>query len=135
MPITCIDFLDQAKALSASEKEPDDRTSVSRSYYSAFHKAIEASVYCPENAHFVINAGMHTKLINRFEIFDKTHPLKQSGKSIAYALKQMKEYRRVADYELLETFPHNLALVQIHMAETVIGRIDTFIAASQANVA
>jgi len=126
MPIRPNDFFDSAIRLSAEHLEIDHRNSASRAYYAAYHAAKEISHHCPSNDHLSIAGGVHSRLIDRFERFDRSNPVSTVALSIAYMLRQMKTVRQFADYELHEIFTSDDALSQIAYAEKIIAKLNTF---------
>lgn len=118
-------FLTSAESLVTGSSEIELRNSISRAYYAAFHRAKKSAVNCPDNNHFVLDAGSHERLIDRYLSIPKG-PLQTPGKQIAYSIRQLKTSRVSADYLLDELIEPSAAATHMEMVKRVIKRLDDF---------
>jgi uncharacterized protein (UPF0332 family) len=86
------DLLSIAEELSESTNEVKIRTSLGRSYYSAYHMGLEYFDITDTKNWFGGKGGVHQKLIDEF--------MYNSQKPVAYMLINLKTKRHLADYHL-----------------------------------
>lgn len=107
------DFLHLASALAAEDSEAAWRTSVSRSYYGAFHVARKMlrtmgfSVPWGPQAHLFVS----TRLDGAGQI---------DVRETAERLRIMRRYRNWADYDLDRTISHSIVLAQYNRGESIV---------------
>lgn len=119
MSVTYEDFFEFAKPLADNTAEIDWRNSAARTYYAAYHRAMQSVDICPDNAH--LKMGSHERLSARFDL----HHAKVA-RSISYMLQSMKRVRHLADYEIHENFEKSLAVNQLSHLNTLIDRLNSF---------
>lgn len=127
MPISPQNLIELSESLFQQDSEVSWRSSVSRSYYAAYHLAKDIVSVCPDNSHFVIDSGTHGKLIDRFSSWKPDCPHRQKlGKQVAYILLDMKRSREAADYKLDMIFRKDIAamrLKQLPLLKDLLGKI------------
>jgi uncharacterized protein (UPF0332 family) len=128
LSISVQDFLALAGTLSAGAGECEWRSSSSRAYYAAYHRALEVADTCVLHGGNAAR-GVHESLAERY----KAHSVK--GKSIAYVLTDLKKTRTEADYHLGTGFPQNRATDFIPACEVFIKKVDDFLAAEMGSTA
>lgn len=119
MSVNYSDFNNLASKLLDGTDEIDWRVSASRSYYSAYHLAKGAAVFCPSINH--LQYGAHEGLAKRFELHDT-----KGAKSIAYVLNSMKKKRHIADYDIVADFTKESATEQLSELKCFRDRIVAF---------
>jgi uncharacterized protein (UPF0332 family) len=112
MSVNYTDFLESAKALEAGASEIDIRNAISRSYYSAYHRAYPISILLA-NGKPDIAGGSHKQLIQRFKDVENSSPLRRSAAGIAYTLEILRNERCNADYLIDNNF--STAQFESHM--------------------
>lgn len=129
MSISYHDFQNLSKSILKKDSltEMDLRTACSRAYYAAWH--------CSEALDFKLldnsgksntKAGVHEQRIQKFCNFPAKN---QDGiaspeiRAIGYMLRQCKNYRARADYNLQETFDHSLCQTSIESCDLLIGKV------------
>lgn len=127
MTVSATDFLDSAKALLSGGTDMGFRNAVSRSYYAAYHVALQfADQRCPDqSAH--LSMGTHERLHERFKVCTSI----QNGRSLAYMLKYMKDSRRKADYELRARLSQSEAETAVKTAEKFFSELADLATSSQ----
>lgn len=115
------EFLSLAQKLCNSAEEIERRCSVSRAYYAALHWAKEKQDRCPEVHRDTIYGGTHEEVIQRF----LQHTESTTAKRIGYMLRDMRNKRESADYELSGLCVESDAQYQISAAERVKKLVDT----------
>lgn len=132
MSIESVDFLSAAEEMIKSNNdEINIRNSISRSYYSIYHKILSAvkSVPRPENYGGTSSSGVHKALIEYLE-GDAHKDLSLDKKSLcklAHSLKWTKRLREDADYFLGQNITKLKATQIIGEAHKVIGNVDTLL--------
>lgn len=115
MTCTPQDFLRLAKKLSSSADEIERRTAVSRAYYFAFHQADQGKDILPESQYDDRGYGSHEAVIRRYlSCRDRKDAVK-----VGYVLRDMKNRRESADYELDGQCHADEPIVQIAQAERI----------------
>lgn len=117
MPVSHAEFLSSALKLIKNGAEMDFRNSASRAYYAAYHAAVPVgnSIGIPID----VEGGEHARLI---EAFKRMTDMKY--KSIAYMLRQCRDLRVVADYNLEEPFTESEAQTTIEQTKEIINKIE-----------
>lgn len=115
MAIRPQDFLDTATVLSDSNNESDFRTSIGRSYYCSYHKALSYLEIEDTEDWVGGRGGVHQKVIDS---------LSDSGtlkiKGVSYILQAMKEKRTDADYDLSVEITQDDAKAALMSAKRII---------------
>lgn len=109
------EFLSQAKRLSASAEEIDLRCAVSRAYYAALHWAREVEHFCPPLQAGGVRGTTHEAVIQRFLAYTAN----KTAIKIGYLLRDMRNRREAADYELGGVTVAGDAEYQVRAAERV----------------
>lgn len=120
MPVEAHHFIAAACDCCDGEAEIDWRNAMSRAYYGAFHWAQRHEDRCRPLPHHVDSGGSHEKVIRRYE-----HHGENAAKAIAYVLTDLKNKRKVADYQLDQTLTQQDAKTQVAAAQKVVERIST----------
>lgn len=115
MSCTPQDFLSFAIKLSGSAEEIERRAAVSRAYYGAFHIADQAKTMLPELPPQEAWSGSHEAVVRRY-LADRGN---KSSVKLGYILRDMKNRRESADYELIGECPTQDVLVQIGEAKKI----------------
>ncbi|ELB2081777.1 hypothetical protein NB463_09025 [Vibrio sp. RM-41-2B] len=127
MPVKAEDFFEQAKELMALEQnEINIRSCISRCYYGMYHKVL--SILDHEQILYP-NKGYHGSLIHYLQTDaanDESLPF-NSLKGLAYMLKQERDRRQVADYELSDAPDLESAQDSISTAERCLQRCDLLV--------
>lgn len=127
MPIKAEDFFLQAKNLIASDQsEVNVRSCISRCYYGMYHKVL--SILDHEQILYP-NKGYHGSLIHYLQndaANDESLPF-MSLKGLSYMLRQERDRRHNADYELLDSPDINSAKDAIATAERCFQRCDDLV--------
>lgn len=122
MSVSTDDFLEQAFRLLEGANEIDHRSAISRGYYAAYHRALEtAARLCLPGTHRN-EAGVHEKLILRFEAQGK------GLKKIARRLRDNKRARAAADYDIRDILPASEAALAVKLSRILVedlGRLCT----------
>ncbi|HDS1693839.1 TPA: hypothetical protein QEM72_004423 [Pseudomonas putida] len=118
MSVSTEDFLEQANRLLAGGNEIDRRSAISRSYYAVYHCALSAAERLNLPDAVRRDAGVHEKLIGRFETQSK------GLKKLARRLRDSKRARGVADYDLDELVPVNEAALVVRGSQLLAADID-----------
>lgn len=108
MPIDKTDFFDSADIKDCGDSTPEIaiRNAISRSYYAAYHAALDISDRLEEPFYESKTQGVHDRLIKQFADYkkrDANDPEEFKVRSISYVLKQLKALRVRADYYLDDT--------------------------------
>ena len=113
MPFDWGEFLNLARKLLKSKEESVLRTSVSRAYYSAFHRAMDfGEVYCD----FIRrNDGDDHRNIRK--------SLDTNFRSMSLSLGRLYDNRRQADYKPIIKNPASLAEISVIEAENLINEL------------
>lgn len=105
MSICAQDFLDVAAALDAVGDEPSIRSSISRSYYAAYHCCMAWHSGLPMPGKYGAQGGMHQKFVDQLR-----HPATvcspeqmKKSKLLGMRLDILRNRRKVADYDLSST--------------------------------
>ena len=105
MTVELSSFLDVAQTLLNTGKECRDRSSVSRSYYAAYHACLkwEAKLKAPGSSAGLVG-GVHQQLINRLSNPAPELAMGEKNKSklLASQLNIFKAHRHIADYSLCQ---------------------------------
>ncbi|MBB6319281.1 hypothetical protein [Paraburkholderia tropica] len=128
MTISSQDLLTLAGALSTGGGECEWRSSSSRAYYAAYHRALEVADACALHGGNAVR-GVHETLAERYKAHSK------KGMSIAYVLTDLKKTRTEADYHLSTVFPQSRATDFIPACEVLIAKVDDFLAAQSGSAA
>ncbi|MBC2680626.1 hypothetical protein [Pseudomonas baltica] len=96
MSVSAEDFLSQSGTLCESADEIAFRSSISRGYYAAYHKAEIAAQDLQLPVIKRVDGGVHEQLIRRFE------GVGPGLRKIARRLRDRKRLRAMADYQLSE---------------------------------
>ncbi len=115
MSCTPQDFLSLAIKLSSSAEEIERRTGVSRAYYAAFHIADQAKGILPELPYQEAGFGSHESVVRRY-LADSEN---KTSVKLGYILRDMKNRRESADYELTGECPTQDVQVQIGQAKKI----------------
>lgn len=112
------DFLNLAMQLANSDVEAGIRTSVSRSYYGAFHKGLEFLERC--GVQLPRSADAHEKLKWCLE-----HSADATAKDAAQKLDTLRAERNLADYDLrhLKFQRKRNALVALAAAQSIVNAL------------
>lgn len=100
-----------------------DRAVISRSYYSMYHKVLSILDKTPRTYE---NKGVHASLIKYLSsdaASDESIDF-NSLKSLSYMLKQEKDNRVLADYQIKDEIGENVALRSLATAERFINKCD-----------
>jgi hypothetical protein len=119
MTVDFNDFATFAEPLQGGASEIDWRMAAGRAYYAAYHRARSSADLCPNNDAFAM--GSHERVSDRF-MRDGSRP----AKSIAYILISMKKFRKLADYDLDETFDQSAAVNQIAQYRVFLNKLNEF---------
>jgi uncharacterized protein (UPF0332 family) len=109
------DFLSLAIKLSSSAEEIERRAGVSRAYYGAFHIADQAKGILPELPYQEVGFGSHEAVVRRYLADRGNKPSVKLG----YILRDMKNRRESADYDLSGQCPTEDVMVQIGEARKI----------------
>jgi uncharacterized protein (UPF0332 family) len=101
VPVTAKDFLNSALELVKENEEISKRNAISRAYYAAYHKSLEASPYLPNAV--PDGVGLHQRLILQFSSFNGSRDSTRLAKHISYKLSRIRATRTKADYKLNES--------------------------------
>ena len=96
MPVTPEDLLDSALKMCEGGEEVDWRNAISRAYYAAFHKCRNLAGAVEPRAE--LSSGTAHRDVQDILIAHRP------TKGIAYRLRDLAKERRLADYELSESF-------------------------------
>lgn len=118
MSVSPDEFHDQAVRLVSQKSEIDSRSAISRSYYSIYHRAVEAAVSLGLPECEKRDAGAHERLFRRFESQGK------ALKKIARRLRDKKRVRGMADYDLDEDVPVSDAETYIREARLLVADLE-----------
>lgn len=122
MAVTCEDLLSCAQTLSQTAEEATLRASVSRAYYSAYHRADRWHEGLPAQGSAAGGQGMHATLIECLVSPSVTGPVAQRSRSIGYMLRHMKASRTKADYRLDEVVDGGEAATAVAAAAQVLSK-------------
>lgn len=119
MSISPRSFLEQGFRLLAGSEEVDYRTAISRSYYAAYHTAVDTAerINLPQAGRR--DTGAHEQLIARFE--SKGRGLKR----IAQRLRAKKRMRAMADYQLDAFVLEGEAVLQMKEVQALVEDIES----------
>jgi len=96
MAIEYKDILDSANRMLSSPSEVDQRNSISRAYYAAYHACHPVYDKLPMLAiEKTVKGGVHVKFISRFK-----HSVDIKVRQVGYILAALHQKRCVADYEI-----------------------------------
>lgn len=109
------EILSIAKELSDSNSEIKIRTSIGRSYYSAFHLGLGFLEITDTKEWTGGKGGVHEKLIGEFEY--------NSNREVAYLLSSLKAKRHLADYHLSADIGQEDAKASIVAVESLFQRL------------
>ena len=122
MSVSSNDFLIQGLRLLKGECEIDQRSAISRSYYAAYHAALQAATRLRLPPGDRSDVGAHERLIRKFEGQGK------GLKKIARSLRDKKRMRGVADYQLEELVllgEAEMYVKEVRMLATELNRLGT----------
>ncbi|MDH6024956.1 hypothetical protein [Vibrio splendidus] len=128
------DFLHTAKNLINSENktEADERSAISRSYYAMYHKVLSIL----DNEPWTYGGkGCHASLITYLEkdAANEESIDHRQLKRLSYQLKQSRDNRVIADYELQKIISPQLVNLSIATAEKCILLADELTATNDSN--
>lgn len=115
MSIDAEDLLSIAEELSDSTNEIKVRTSLGRSYYSAYHLGLRYFEITDTKNWLGGKGGVHQKLIDEFTYCNQ--------KPVAYILTNLKTKRHLADYHLLTDLGQEDAKASIKLVKSLIEKI------------
>lgn len=113
MPVTPNALLDAAKVLGRGESEVDRRNAASRAYYAAWHQCLPIGRSVSLSAQ--PGQGMHQQLIATL-----TGNQDRTLKSLGYMLKQCRDLRVEADYEIETDFPPEDTRTALEQCERIL---------------
>ena len=113
MPVTPNALLDAAKALGRGESEVDRRNAASRAYYAAWHQCLPIGRSVGLSAQ--PDKGVHQQLIATL-----TGDRNPALKSLGYMLKQCRDLRVEADYEIETDFPPEDTRTALEQCEKIL---------------
>jgi uncharacterized protein (UPF0332 family) len=117
MSISPDDLLSLARELANHDNEVYWRDAASRAYYSAFHWCQQISQTLPEPRYDSNVKGIHDYLIKKFQDAGGTH--KNQLKAIAFMLKEARDVRVKADYNVQVSFSKQKTGENIGYAERI----------------
>ncbi|OOQ70149.1 hypothetical protein C1S86_11310 [Vibrio parahaemolyticus] len=125
MPARPEDFLQTAKQLIESDNstEADQRSAISRSYYAMYHKVLsildkEPWSYSGQGCHASLITYLQNDAANEESIDHR------QLKRLSYQLRQSRDNRVIADYELEKEISQNLVSLSITTAEKCMDLAD-----------
>ncbi|MER2529730.1 MAG: hypothetical protein ABTR07_17540 [Candidatus Competibacter denitrificans] len=128
MSITPEDLLAKAKMLAASDTEMDWRLAVNRAYYGAYHMALAIKDQLPQTPQVTRKGGKHEQLLQSFEVAKgKIFAGKEQALQIHRKLKQGRDDRRIADYDLAASPTPQDAMNAIRNTEQIQALIAVFL--------
>ena len=124
MPVTPNELLDAAKVLGRGEAEVDRRNAASRAYYAAWHRCLPIGRSVGLSAQ--PGQGMHQQLIGTL-----TGNRNPALKSLGYMLRQCRDLRVEADYEIETDFPPEDARTVLTQCEKILNKAAAFLPAPE----
>ena len=115
MPVTPNELLDAAKVLGRGEAEVDRRNAASRAYYAAWHRCLPIGRSVGLSAQ--PGQGVHQQLIETLE-----ENRNMTLKSLGYMLRQCRNLRVDADYEIETDFPPEDARTALEQCEKILNK-------------
>jgi hypothetical protein len=112
-----------AGSLSSNSDEVDQRASISRAYYGAYHACLTWHSKLPvPGSNSGIGGGVHQQLLNQLKnpATALDPPQQTKSKSLGYMLLELKAHRQVADYELLANISSTLPAEVCAKAKLII---------------
>ena len=122
MSVTPNALLEAAKALGRGAAEVDRRNAASRAYYAAWHQCLPIGRSVGLSAQ--PGQGMHQQLIGTL-----TGHRNPTLKSLGYMLKQCRDLRVEADYEIETDFPPEDARTALEQCEKILNKAAAFLTA------
>ena len=124
MSVTPNALLEAAKVLGRGETEVDRRNAASRAYYAAWHQClpIGRSVGLSDQP----GQGVHQQLIGTL-----TGNRNLTLKSLGYMLRQCRDLRVEADYEIETDFPPEDARTALAQCEKILNKAAAFLPAPE----
>lgn len=111
------DLLDVADDLATGTREADWRSAVSRAYYAAFHVGQRLLRQCG----FHVPQAEHAHGYVWLRLCNAGHPdVRQSG----FRLKDLRQLRNWADYDLDRPVAQNVAIDQVRVAVEIVESLD-----------
>ena len=115
MPVTPNELLDAAKVIGRGEAEVDWRNATSRAYYAAWHRCLPIGRSVGLSAR--PGQGVHQQLIETL-----TGNRNTTLKSLGYMLRQCRDFRVEADYEIETDFPPEDARTALEQCEKILDK-------------
>ena len=115
MPVTPNELLEAAKVIGRGEAEVDWRNAASRAYYAAWHRCLPIGRSVGLSAQ--PGQGVHQQLIETL-----TGNRNATLKSLGYMLKQCRDLRVEADYEIETDFPPAAARTALEQCEKILAK-------------
>ena len=122
MSVTPNALFEAAKALGRGAAEVDRRNAASRAYYAAWHQCLPIGRSVGLSAQ--PGQGMHQQLIGTL-----TGHRNPTLKSLGYMLKQCRDLRVEADYEIETDFPPEDARTALEQCEKILNKAAAFLTA------
>ena len=113
MPVTPNELLEAAKVIGRGEAEVDWRNAASRAYYAAWHRCLPIGRSVGLSAQ--PGQGVHQQLIETL-----TGNRNTTLKSLGYMLRQCRDLRVEADYEIKTDFPPAAARTALEQCEKIL---------------
>ena len=124
MPVTPNALLEAAKVLGRGEAEVDRRNPASRTCYAAWHQCLPIGRSVGLSAQ--LGQGMHQQLIGTL-----TGNRDLTLKSLGYMLRQCRDLRVEADYEIETDFPPEDARTALEQCEKILNKAAEFLPAPE----
>ncbi|WP_157755093.1 hypothetical protein [Variovorax boronicumulans] len=125
MPVNSQDFVIFSQSVTPDGDEIARRVIVSRAYYGAYHACTEWHASLPVAGHDIgFKGGAHQTLVNQLVNPDQscTRDIELQSKGIGYALRELRDWRHEADYELHLTIDKVRAENAIEKAKLLLQR-------------
>lgn len=118
MSTTASEFLTTAKTSLTNDNECDTRNAASRAYYAMYHRVLDLLT---QTIPHYSGGGVHHSLVVHLQTAGNGEPFSSlQQRRLAYMLRQSKEIRSQADYDITTDFEKVRAEDQVNRAESVL---------------